>query len=399
MFILKIVRWILSYVTIIVEGGFAERFLNLAPNEGIPVWDVKRKDATRLQMCARAGDFKKLRKLARRSSCTVRIVNKTGLRFIMFRHRKRKVFAVSAVLFFLLVLFLSTLLWGVELSGADFIDNEMLIMSLSDEGLRAGVPLKELELKKIQNNILIKHEEIAWISINLKGTKAYVEVKPRTIPPEVTDKNTACNIVSLYDAVVERMEVYEGDAVVIKGEAVTRGQLLVSGVIDSETEGIRFVHSDAKIYGRVWLPVRKSIPLYETTKTYTGERMSKRAIEIAGIKINLFLDSSIPYGKYDKIINKSTLKAGPFELPATLISADISEYTESTYTIDENMARDKLKAMCDGEFKTSYPDANVELCDIKFTKTDDSYIMDAEYECIIPIVKKAEIMRNQTTEE
>jgi len=399
MFILKILRWILSYITIEIEGGFAERFLNLAPEEGVSVWNVRRTDETHIKLCIRASDFKRVRRLAKRSSCSVRIKDKTGLKFVMFRHRKRKAFVICAIICFAAIIFMSNFLWGVELSGADFIDNEELLESLSDAGLRVGVPLSSLDLDDIQNKVIVRHDSIAWITIHLKGTRAYVDVRPRTIAPHVTDKSEICNIVSSMDAVVEYMEVYEGEAVVINGEAVTGGQLLVSGVVDSETEGVRFLRADAKIEGRVWIPVSISIPINDSEKIYTGESMRKHALEIGDHRINLFLNSSIPYSKYDKIIERKTLKIGDFALPFTHLSADISEYKENEYPLYEDAAKEKLEGMCDDELSRLYPDARVQRKDIKFTKTNDSYIMDAEYECVIPIAKKVSIMREQMTEE
>ncbi|MBQ3379476.1 MAG: sporulation protein YqfD [Clostridia bacterium] len=399
MFILKIVRWIISYITISAQGAFSERFLNLAGSEGIHVWNVKREDETKLSMCVRVGDFKRIQGVARRASCRVRITDRTGLRFIMFKHRKRKAFLISAVLFFALVCFLSTLIWGVELEGAEFTDRAALLESLSEAGLRSGAPIGSLDIPAIQNEILMRHEDIAWIGINIKGTKAYVKVEPRTLPPETPKDDAARNLVSDFDAVVESIQVYEGEAAVKKGEAVTKGQLLVSGVVDLEEGGTRFLHSEAEVYGRVWISMHKSIPFYGIKKIYTGETLKKRAVKAAGVKINLFINSSIPYDKYDKIIREEEMKIGVFELPATYLTADIREYEEETYPLLWDEARDKLELECFLELRSLYPEAAVLNRNITFTKTGDSYIMDAEYECVMPIAVSIEIMHDKATEE
>ncbi|MBR2742636.1 MAG: sporulation protein YqfD [Clostridia bacterium] len=399
MFILKIVRWIVGVITISVEGAFPERFLNIASCEGLKLWDVRRNGAQGFFACARAGDFKRIKNVARRASCRVRIRKKTGLRFIMFRHRKRKAFMVSAAAFFVLVCFMSTLLWGVELECGDFTDRAALLSDLSDAGLRAGVSRARLDIPRIRNIILTEHDEIAWIGINIKGTRAYVKAEPRTLPPELADKSEACNIVSDFDAVIESIEVYEGQTAVSRGEAVTRGQMLVSGVIDLGEGGFQFVHSEAEIYGRVWIDVHESVPLYGMKRVYTGESLTKRAVKTAGVKINLFLNSSIPYDKYDKIIQESVIKIGAFELPATLLTARIREYREETYPLSQNEAKNTLKLKCFLKLRTLYPEAAVMGRNIEFTKTADSYIMDAEYECVMPIAVSIKVMRDEISEE
>ena len=399
MFILKAVRWIVSYITISAEGAFAERFLNLLGREGIPVWNIRRRDAAALTMCVRADDFKRIKNIAKRASVRVRITDRAGLRFLMFRHRKRKAFAVSAALFFALVCFLSTLIWGVELEGAEFTDRAALMESLEDAGLHAGAKKSGLDIPKIENEVLNAHDDIAWIGINIRGTKAYVKAEPRTLPPDIHDDHAAANIVSACDAVVEAMTVYEGEAAVKPGEAVTKGQLLVGGVVDMEEGGSRFLHSEAEVWGRVWIDVHKSCPLYEDKKVYTGRRMTKRAVKAAGVKINLFINGSIPYDKYDKIIRENIIRFGAFTLPARMLSADIREYDYCPERLSEAGARKRLELLCFLELKSLYPDAAVMGRDIKFTNAGDSYIMDAEYECIMPIAVSMEILQEEKSEE
>ena len=86
---------IIGVVTVEIEGFFTERFINLCKINNIKIWDIRTivKGVVRFKINIK--QFKKLRKIARKTKCKVRIKDKKGLYFKLFRYRKRK-FAISS---------------------------------------------------------------------------------------------------------------------------------------------------------------------------------------------------------------------------------------------------------------------------------------------------------------
>ena len=85
MLIKLILRMILGYVRIQVEGYYAERFINICTNRKLLIWNLKRKNVVELCLNIGIKDFKKLSDIARRTNCKVRIINKKGIPFLLYK--------------------------------------------------------------------------------------------------------------------------------------------------------------------------------------------------------------------------------------------------------------------------------------------------------------------------
>ena len=99
-----------------MRGTSPERFLNLCTLAGLNVWQVK-KEQENLLFYMEIRDFKRCAPLARKAGVRLHIVEKSGLPVFLWRNRKRKGWAVSFVLFFLLLLFLAQFVWEIDWSG------------------------------------------------------------------------------------------------------------------------------------------------------------------------------------------------------------------------------------------------------------------------------------------
>jgi similar to stage IV sporulation protein len=99
LFLLKLWNYCRGYVIIIVEGIFTEKFLNICARRQILLWDVREQKEHILTMRMGIKDFKKIRPVAKKSKCKVRLLNKEGLPFIINKYRKRKLFFAGAFIF------------------------------------------------------------------------------------------------------------------------------------------------------------------------------------------------------------------------------------------------------------------------------------------------------------
>ena len=77
---LNFYRYLRSYITVNISGGFIERFINLCNKNKIKMWDVVFSDeAVTAKMYCK--DFSSLRPLCKKSGVTVKIISKSGLNF------------------------------------------------------------------------------------------------------------------------------------------------------------------------------------------------------------------------------------------------------------------------------------------------------------------------------
>ena len=99
MFIKILLNYILGYVRITVEGYYIERFINICRNNKIIIWNLKRDKSVRLNLNIGIKDFKKIKKIAKKTKCKVKIIKKKGLPFLFNRYKKRKIFLVFYYLY------------------------------------------------------------------------------------------------------------------------------------------------------------------------------------------------------------------------------------------------------------------------------------------------------------
>ena len=124
MFFKIIIMKITGMVKVKVEGFFIERFLNLCKNENIIFKSLEKKDSSFITFEIMKSDFRKLKVIARKTGCKVKIEKKTGIPFIINRYKKRKVFAVAVSVIAFFIIGLSNFIWEVEIDGLQNIGEE-----------------------------------------------------------------------------------------------------------------------------------------------------------------------------------------------------------------------------------------------------------------------------------
>ena len=103
MFIKLLVRLLLGYVRIEVEGYYIERFINICTNNKILIWNLKREKGVKLYLNIGIKDFKKISTVARKTNCKVKILRKRGIPFLLNKYKKRKIFAIFLILILLTI--------------------------------------------------------------------------------------------------------------------------------------------------------------------------------------------------------------------------------------------------------------------------------------------------------
>ena len=259
-----LLAYILGYLEIKVEGYFIEKFINSCLKSNIFLWNIKRKKSTIMTCNIGVSDFKKIRKILRKTKCRIKIEKKKGMPFIFNKYKKRKVFALLILLIAVLVIVLSNFVWNIEIEGTDKINKDELMQTLNKEGLSIGKFKPTLETKEIINKIRLDRDDIAWVGIEVKGTNAIVKVVEAEEKPEIIDEDEYCNIVATKDGVVTKIMAQNGTPLVKEGDLVKKGTVLVGGWLEGKYTGTRYVHSNGQVEAKVWYTQKEKVYLKET---------------------------------------------------------------------------------------------------------------------------------------
>jgi len=323
-----IINLLKGQVTGRIESGFPERVLNLCAEYRIAFWDLTWESPVAFSFTLTRRDWKRLRKLTKHLDCDMTAVTWKGTPFFLGRIRRRYALWIGLILSIVLLIYGSFFIWDFQIEGNENVSEEEILRALEKYGVTFGTYGYAVDSFELRNYILLEIPELSYIAVNVKGCRAYVQVREATPAPELVSKQKPGNTVAAKDALITAIQPWDGEKQVLPGTMVKSGQLLISGVVQNDYSGVRYLRGMGKVYGRTWYTLRCQVPLTIQEKVPTDEQSVERAILIGKKRINLPFSSSNPGDTYDKITSweKWTLPGG-IALPVTMVTEKLQGYT------------------------------------------------------------------------
>ncbi len=365
-------RWLkqhyTGYVRVRLTGRSPERFFNLCRSSKILLWNIAcEKEEYRFFLLL--PDFYRIRPFARKAGVRVRIQEKLGLPFFLYRNRKRKLFAVGAASFFLLLFVLSRFIWNISFSGNLLFTDDMLTGQLREIGVCYGMPKRGVDCDRIEEELRSRCSRIVWVSAHVSGTRLQIRIRENETADGIPlREESPRNLVAETAGTVVSILVRAGKAAVQPGDEVEKGQILVEGMLpvtndSGEVERTLFVRADADIRLRTTKIYREWVPHFQTVRSYTGKKQrgfrlragavdilampplaGKRNWDLTGVsrQIVLFGDFFLPVWteaitarEYEKVERKRT-KTELNDLTKAVHERKLQKLTEKGVQIIEN---------------------------------------------------------------
>ncbi len=224
--------YINGYIKIKLTGPGVEKLLNLLLQNKMFMWDVY-KARGYLVMKMGVKDFLHMRPYVRAAGCKVKILGKYGLPFQSRKLIKRKAFIMGGIGFVLILLYLSNLIWIIEIEGNDLVSDEEIKAQLESYGLKRGVKKQDIDLLDLEEKLPADFDEILWAGVELQGSRIDINIVEKDVEPDVLRGPT--NIVADQEAFITDMVVFSGYAVVEEGHVVKPGdEIIIGRVVPSE---------------------------------------------------------------------------------------------------------------------------------------------------------------------
>ena len=330
-------NYIFGFVTIIVEGYFIEKFINICISKGILIWNIDRQKSSMFKARVGIQDFKKIKYIAKTSKCRVKIKDKKGLPFLFYKYKKRKIFIICLVIIFGFIMFSSSFVWNIEIIGESKIPKEEIVSTLAESGLKIGLKKKEIDKNQVISDFRLKRDDVAWIGITMRGTNVIVEIVDHSPKPEIVNIDEFCSVVSDKQGVIAKIIVQEGTPCVKVGDTVEIGTLLVGGWMEGQYTGIKYLHAQATIEANICYSKREKIYLNTEENRRNGKQENKYTIKLNNFKINLY-KTVTKFKSCDTIQKENKLKIfSQIYLPISIIKNTNYEIetVPVTYTIEE----------------------------------------------------------------
>ena len=388
-----ILNYILGYVNILVEGYFVEKFINICNKQKIFLWNLKRSKTTIIYANVSIKDFKKLKPIAQKTKCKIKIKSKKGLLFIFNKYKKRKIFVIGLAMVLITIFTLSKFIWNIEVIGNEKINADEIIQIANENNLKIGKFKNKVDTKKIINKLRLERDDIAWIGIEIKGTNAIIKIVESIPKPNIIDDEEFCNIVATKDAIIKKISAQNGTPVVKEGEIVKKGTVLIAGWLEGKYTGTRYVHATGSVQGKVWYTQKERIYFKQQKKEQTGNVENKYSLNINNFKIN-FNKGVSKFKNYDTIeTNKKVKLFSNFYLPIELIKITNTEVniTDITYTLEEakNIGIEKAKQELNNKIENLNNILSIQIND---SQTSEYIEVEVTYEMLENIGTKEKIV-------
>ncbi len=389
-YLVTALRFIKGYVVFKAEKGFLERFVNLCTRNGIHLWNVTVENNV-LTACVSIQLFNKLRPIAKKSGVKIKIIRKSGLLFQYRHYSKRIGLAAGIIIFAFFHLLMNQFVWCIDVSGNNFISKEEIIESAEMQGLRQGAFKGTFNEVKAARKMAASYDgKIPWLSINIKGSMAIIELREKSeIISEIEDESP-CNIVADFDGIILSIDNYRGDAQVAVGNGVKKGDMLINGVIINEDFSTTYYKAKGKITALHYKSVSKrkeNIP-----------KLAKPIISDVYYSLGLF-GIDIPFGRSKKSNSNIVLKdkryiyINGYKLPFYIEKNIITELSD--YKNNNNKTYIHLTETIGMENYYENKNSTVVSAKEKISLKNNAYIFTGEYTLIDFIGKEKPILSDK----
>lgn len=320
-----------------------------------------------------------------------RIVRRFGIPHFLYLHRKRAglLFGILAALF--LFGFSRCFVWDVRVTGNVRLRTEAVLSELSAVGLSVGSYLPDIDARSVENRLLSVSEELSWASVRLNGTVVEVQVRERESAEESLPSGRPANLIASADGQIEQLAVFRGKTVVSVGQAIKKGDLLVSGVYDSRTQGYRYTRASGSVFARTEKVFRVEVPLTYTQKVYQSAKTGDVTLKFFGFSIKILKSTGNEGGSCDIIkVERCFFTPQGKALPFQIVFQRLAPYTLQTATRTAEQALEVAYADLDRLLSESSSECLLLKKNVSTTVTQESVVLTCRIECIENVAVTAE---------
>lgn len=385
-------------VRIRAECAFPERVLNLCGARELAFWDLEWESPTAFTCRLSRRDWETLREAGKKLDCTFSLVGLEGAPYFLLRFRRRQALLIGLTGCALALFLGSFFIWEFRVEGNETVPTERILRALEKNGVGLGSFGLSLDGEDIRNHMLLDVPELVWIAVNVSGCRAEVQVRERSPAPVMIDRREPCNLVARRAGLVRKVQTIGGVSCVVPGSAVTEGQILISGVEDTDTVGARVLAGMGKVEARTWYGLTASMPLTVTEKRYTGREKTGLSLIFGTRRIKFFSNSSIDGAEYDKITDRRALSLLGVPLPVTVVTETWRFYEAVPAARSAAEAEKAAEAILTAQLREMvepYGEVKSTLCSSR--RKGDALAVTLSAECLEEIGRTAPIYTEEET--
>ena len=340
---------LLGEVRIELCGAFPQSALNSLSSSGVELWQVEWVDDCTLRFSFHERELAYVEDTAKKCMCETKLLSTRGGRISLRHLWKRKWLILSTAFVAILLMISSQFIWEIDVRGNEELSRGEILRALADCGVRCGSYRHAVSPDLVRSAMIEKLPDIGWMALNVSGSRAVVLIREREEKPEIYAENKSSDMIASKDGLIRKTLVQNGRALVHAGDAVLKGETLISGTMDSITNGTRYVCAAGQVIADTWYERSAVCPSQEAIKSPSKLSRLRFAVVFGKRRINLFISSGKAIDECDKIVKEYALGIdGLFAMPVRLVCEKLTPYKSTVDTAaDEASMRRNLSDTLD----------------------------------------------------
>lgn len=350
-------------------------------NQGVFLYDAKHLDDLRIDCSIDRKDIQKLREICENRGDTLEVKKKSGVIWMLRGILRRPVLILGLAMLLALAAGISTRVLFVQVDGNVTVPDRRIIEAAETAGIYFGASRRELRSEQVKNTLLEALPELKWACVNTYGCVAIISVRERSEPEETEKRYTLGSIVAERDGVVLSCTATKGTLLCTVGQAVTKGEILISGYTDCGIF-IQASQAEGEIYAQTLRGLESLIPIMQQKKHGILNEAKKYSLILGKKRINLWKSSGISDTLCDRMYEEYyvTLPGG-FRLPFGL-AVETFRFRESARAEMTQQAAESLLSMFSESYLRSQMVAgSIQASEIQITRNDSCFLLTGEYVC------------------
>ena len=266
--------------------------------------------------------------------------------------------------------------WEIHLDTSDPAQQELVWEYLEEAGIGLGTPWSQVDTQGVAQQLYFANRNTSFAALNRNGCS--LEVIFHTSPQTTLPQQRYQNMVAAKDGLVLRVEALSGTAAVEPGQTVRQGQVVISGVGDTDGGDVWFSSAQGMVYAQTVTQKTFSFSLTQQEVLPNAPVWQGRVLHFFHLSLPLQL-SSQPMGETQSQTRYLTLFGTQLPIGIEEIQIQPVGETQTLYTQEQGQAI--LLAQADRYEEEELDPVEVQQRSETFSLEGDTLFLQVEWVC------------------
>lgn len=321
-------------VTLSVKGYGRLRLVERCRQMGLhPLLVVPGEEEVLLTLWDR--DLRKVPFLAEQAGVEWKLLERRGLPGILAGYRRRYGIWLGILLSAAFLVYTQFFVWEIHLDTTSLEQQALVWEYLEDEGIGLGTPWSQVDTQNLAQQLFFEHRNTSFAALNRNGCS--LEVIFHTSPQTTLPQERYQNVVAGKDGLVLRVEALSGTAAVEPGQTVRQGEVLISGVGETQNGDVWFSSAQGRVYAQTITQKTFSFSLTQWELLPSAPLWQGKTLHFFHLSLPLSF-SSQPSGETQSQTRWLTLFGVPLPIGVEEIQVQPVGETQTLYTQQQGQA-------------------------------------------------------------